>query len=82
LTYLVLELQLSELVHQLKVIILKPHILLDVHKLNLTFNQCPLGPLSQLPPSLLWRPLDFMHKRKVQPLIKKVANRQLPLNTL
>lgn len=43
------ELQVRELVHQLKVIILEPHVLPYVHKLYLTFNECPFGPLRELP---------------------------------
>ena len=67
------EFQLSELVHQLKVIVLEPHVLSYVHQLYLSFNESPLSPLSQLPLSLLRRSLDLMQEGEVQPLIKKVA---------
>jgi hypothetical protein len=67
------EFQLRELVHQLKVIILEPHVLPYVHQLYLPFNECPLSPLSQLPLCLLRRSLDLMKEGEVQPLIKKVA---------
>ena len=69
-----LKFQVSELVHQLKVVILESHILPDVHKVNLSLNESPFSPLRQLSLSLLWCPLDLMKERKVEPLVEKVAN--------
>lgn len=72
-----LEFKVCKLVHQLKVVVLEPHVLSYVHELYLAFNQSPFGPLSQLSPGLGWRPLHLMKERKVEPLVEKVADAQL-----
>ena len=72
-----LEPKVRKLIHQFKVVVLEAHVLPDVHQLYLPFNQCPLGPLRQLPLRLGRRPLDLVQEREVEPLVEEVADGQL-----
>ena len=58
--YFVFEIEVRKLVHQVKVVIFKPHVLSNVHKLYLSFNESSLGPLGQLTLGLLRCTFDLV----------------------
>lgn len=76
------ELKVRKLVHQVKVVIFKPHVLSNVHKLNLSFNESSLGSLGQLTLGLLRCTFDLVQEREVEPFVEEVTDGKLFLHSL